>query len=51
MLGSPVLDRFLPGYDASAWAAGPIGANDGILIVPRLKKDLPYDVEKSFSPV
>lgn len=33
VLGSPVLDRFLPGYDASAWAAGPIGANDGILVV------------------
>lgn len=33
VLGSPVLDRFLPGYDASAWAAGPIGANDGILVI------------------
>ena len=33
VLGSPVLDAFMPGYDASAWAAGPIGANDGILVV------------------
>ena len=33
VLGSPLIDRFMPGYDASAWAAGPIGANDGILVV------------------
>ena len=33
VLGSPVLDRFMPGYDAAAWAAGPIGANDGILVI------------------
>jgi uncharacterized protein (DUF1501 family) len=26
-------DRFLLGHDPSAWAAGPIGANDGILVV------------------
>lgn len=32
VLGSTVLDRFIPGYDASAWAAGPIGANDGIVV-------------------
>lgn len=33
VLGSTVLDHFLPGYDASAWAAGPIGPNDGILVI------------------
>lgn len=33
VLGSPLLDRFMPGYDASAWAAGPIGPNDGILVI------------------
>ena len=31
--GGSLLDRVLPGHDASAWAAGPIGANDGVLIV------------------
>lgn len=33
VLGSPVIDRFMPGYDASAWATGPIGPNDGILVI------------------
>lgn len=33
VLGSPVLDRLVPGHDPSAWAAGPIGPNDGILVV------------------
>ena len=31
--GAPLLDRLIPGYDASAWAAGPIGPNDGVLVV------------------
>lgn len=31
--GGPLLNRIMPGYDASAWAAGPIGATDGVLIV------------------
>jgi uncharacterized protein (DUF1501 family) len=33
VLGSPVIGNFMPGYDASAWAAGPIGPNDGILVI------------------
>jgi len=33
LAGGSLLDRVLPGHDASAWAAGPIGANDGILVV------------------
>lgn len=33
LAGSPLINRLMPGYDPSAWAAGPIGANDGILIV------------------
>jgi hypothetical protein len=28
-----------------------VATNDGILIIPRLKKDLPYDVEKDFEPI
>lgn len=28
-----------------------VATNDGILIIPRLKKDLPYDIEKDFEPV
>ena len=31
--GGSLLNLDLPGLDPSAWAAGPIGANDGILIV------------------
>ncbi len=31
--GSSLLDVALPGFDSSAWAAGPIGPNDGVLIV------------------
>ena len=31
--GAPLLNRLMPGYDPSAWAAGPIGPNDGILVV------------------
>ena len=30
---STLLDLLTPGYDASAWAAGPIGQNDGVLLV------------------
>ncbi len=30
---SSLLELSLPGLDPSAWAAGPIGANDGILII------------------
>ncbi len=30
---STLLDMLTPGYDASAWAAGPIGQNDGVLLV------------------
>ena len=30
---SSLLDMALPGLDPSAWAAGPIGPNDGVLIV------------------
>ena len=33
VLGSPLVERFMPGYDAAAWAAGPIGPADGILVV------------------
>lgn len=33
VLGSPLLDAVMPGYDPSAWAAGPISATDGILVV------------------
>lgn len=32
-LGSPLLEQLLPGHDPSAWAAGPIGARDGILVM------------------
>jgi uncharacterized protein (DUF1501 family) len=31
--GGSLLNLDLPGFDPSVWAAGPIGANDGILIV------------------
>jgi uncharacterized protein (DUF1501 family) len=31
--GTSLLDVTLPGHDPSAWAAGPIGPNDGILVV------------------
>lgn len=31
--GSSLLDFALPGHDPSAWAAGPVGPNDGILVV------------------
>ena len=31
--GSSLLDLNLPGFDPSAWAAGPIGPSDGILVV------------------
>ena len=31
--GGSLLDLHLPGLDPSAWAAGPIGPNDGVLIV------------------
>jgi len=30
---STLLDRFVLGHDPSAWAAGPVGVNDGILLV------------------
>jgi len=30
---SSLLDAFAPGHDPSAWAAGPIGAHDGVLVV------------------
>ena len=28
-----LLDTLIPGYDPSVWAAGPIGANDGVLVI------------------
>jgi tripartite-type tricarboxylate transporter receptor subunit TctC len=28
-----------------------VATSDGILIIPRIKKDLPYDVERDFTPV
>src|SRR4051812_24541514 len=28
-----------------------VATSDGILIIPRVKKDLPYDVEKDFEPI
>lgn len=31
--GSTLLDALIPGHDPAAWAAGPIGPNDGILVV------------------
>jgi uncharacterized protein (DUF1501 family) len=31
--GTSLLDIAIPGHDPSAWAAGPIGPNDGILVV------------------
>ncbi len=31
--GSSLLDAALPGFDSPTWAAGPIGPNDGILLV------------------
>jgi len=31
--GSSLLDAAIPGHDPSAWAAGPIGPTDGILVV------------------
>src|SRR4029450_763778 len=31
--GGSLLDRVLLGHDPSAWAAGPIGAHDGVLVV------------------
>ena len=31
--GSSLLDELALGHDASAWAAGPVGTNDGILVV------------------
>ncbi len=31
--GSSLLGMAMPGFDSSAWATGPIGPNDGILIV------------------
>jgi len=31
--GGSLLDRVLLGHDPSAWAAGPIGPNDGVLVV------------------
>jgi hypothetical protein len=31
--GAPLLSRLMPGYDAAAWASGPIGPNDGVLVV------------------
>lgn len=31
--GSSVLDSLIPGHDPSAWAAGPIGAEDGIVVL------------------
>ncbi|MFT6291825.1 MAG: hypothetical protein ACJAR2_002432 [Ilumatobacter sp.] len=31
--GSSVLDALVPGHDPSAWAAGPIGAEDGVVVV------------------
>ena len=31
--GTTLLDMALPGLDPSAWAAGPIGPNDGVLVV------------------
>jgi len=31
--GSSLLDAVLPGHDPLAWAAGPIGPNDGILVL------------------
>ena len=31
--GSSLLDAALPGHDPSAWALGPIGPNDGILVL------------------
>lgn len=33
MVGSPLLDQLMPGHDPAAWAAGPIGAHDGILVL------------------
>ena len=31
--GGSLLDRVLSGHDPSAWAAGPIGPHDGVLVV------------------
>lgn len=31
--GTTLLDMAIPGLDPSAWAAGPIGPNDGVLVV------------------
>ena len=31
--GTSLLDAAIPGHDPSAWAAGPLGANEGILVV------------------
>lgn len=31
--GTSLLDVALPGHDPAAWAAGPVGPNDGILVV------------------
>jgi uncharacterized protein (DUF1501 family) len=31
--GGSLLDEMILGHDPSAWAAGPVGTNDGILVV------------------
>ncbi|HWL46048.1 MAG TPA: DUF1501 domain-containing protein [Ilumatobacter sp.] len=31
--GATLLDWFVPGHDPAAWALGPVGPNDGILVV------------------
>jgi tripartite-type tricarboxylate transporter receptor subunit TctC len=61
-LGQPVVIENRPGATGSVGMnvvahSAPDGynltvaTNDGILIIPRIKKDLPYDVEKDFEPV
>lgn len=34
--GTSLLDHLIPGMDPTAWALGPVGANDGILVVVTL---------------
>jgi tripartite-type tricarboxylate transporter receptor subunit TctC len=61
-LGQPVVIENRPGATGSLGMnvvahAAPDGYNltvatsDGMLIIPRIKKDLPYDVEKDFTPI
>jgi tripartite-type tricarboxylate transporter receptor subunit TctC len=61
-LGQPVVIENRPGATGSVGmnvvAKSPpdgytltVATSDGMLIIPRVKKDLPYDVEKDFEPI